>query len=401
MLEQYFRGICYEVGYERARDESLIAPYRLAFVSVPLSPPEREDYDSLTDSLRKLRSKLVDGFGVPAEPWGSYFSAVSNLAGGGCRPAQAYLGSHAQRRSLLAEAANKITLLGGLAGAVRQSGHAMIFTQTVDASEEAVAVLQREGCESFAIHCRLDDSEREETLRSFAEGELHAVAAPHLLDEGVDFPEADLGIVMAANRSRRQMIQRLGRVLRPGPDKLARFVIMFAGNTVEDSTIDESNDFYSICRPYAAACERFDLENQGEIERVLRFLGYHDDPTDKPHAHPHQVIDAPQHGRFQGSIGADTADQESSPGNPTAQEPVILPQLAAPPLTTTTLSGLLRTLDKQGIVYNDLRSKGGCLWVYGGPDLGQYLEAVAGEDAVFSYGYHSRYQRHGWWTRSV
>jgi hypothetical protein len=34
-----------------------------------------------------------------------------------------------------------------------------------------------------------------------------------VLDEGVDVPEADLGIMVSANRGRRQVVQRLGRVI--------------------------------------------------------------------------------------------------------------------------------------------------------------------------------------------
>ena len=56
-----------------------------------------------------------------------------------------------------------------------------------------------------------------------------------MLDEGIDVPDANLGIVMSASRTRRQMIQRMGRILRrKRPGIAARFVIMFAKDTLED-----------------------------------------------------------------------------------------------------------------------------------------------------------------------
>ncbi len=56
-----------------------------------------------------------------------------------------------------------------------------------------------------------------------------------VLDEGVDVPDANLGIVMSASRTRRQMIQRMGRILRRKQPRIAaRFVIMFAKDTLED-----------------------------------------------------------------------------------------------------------------------------------------------------------------------
>ena len=70
--------------------------------------------------------------------------------------------------------------------------------------------------------------EREERLDMLKSGEIIALSAPRILDEGIDVPDADLGVVMASNRSRRQMIQRLGRVLRRREGKTARFVVLYA-----------------------------------------------------------------------------------------------------------------------------------------------------------------------------
>jgi hypothetical protein len=64
-----------------------------------------------------------------------------------------------------------------------------------------------------------------------------------VLDEGVDVPDANLGIVMSASRTRRQMIQRMGRILRrKQPGVAARFVIMFAKDTLEDPTSRTERD---------------------------------------------------------------------------------------------------------------------------------------------------------------
>ena len=79
--------------------------------------------------------------------------------------------------------------------------------------------------------------QRREILDDLRVRTLDAVAAPRVLDEGIDVPDANLGIVMSASRTRRQMIQRMGRILRrKQPGVAARFVIMFAKDTVEDPT---------------------------------------------------------------------------------------------------------------------------------------------------------------------
>lgn len=104
-------------------------------------------------------------------------------------------------------------------------------------------------------------------------GEITALSAPRILDEGIDVPDADLGVVMASNRSRRQMIQRLGRVLRRRGGKIARFVVLYAEGSVEDPLASgHLPDFYDDCLPWAAEHARFNL-GAGELPSLLSFLG--------------------------------------------------------------------------------------------------------------------------------
>ena len=57
---------------------------------------------------------------------------------------------------------------------------------------------------------------------------------------------SELGVVLAAFRTRRQMIQRLGRVLRRKPDgRAARLVVAFAVDTREDPGQGAQEDFLS------------------------------------------------------------------------------------------------------------------------------------------------------------
>ncbi|MEQ9716168.1 MAG: helicase-related protein, partial [Candidatus Asgardarchaeum sp.] len=46
-------------------------------------------------------------------------------------------------------------------------------------------------------------------------GELTKLVTAEVLDEGVDVPDASVGIILSGTGSKRQYIQRLGRILRP------------------------------------------------------------------------------------------------------------------------------------------------------------------------------------------
>ena len=117
--------------------------------------------------------------------------------------------------------------------------------------------------------------QRREILDDLRVRRLDAVAAPRVLDEGIDVPDANLGIVMSASRTRRQMIQRMGRILRrKQPGVAARFVIMFAKDTLEDPTQRVERDgFLDEIERISDATGVFDgapLRGAGHVPRRAR-----------------------------------------------------------------------------------------------------------------------------------
>src|SRR4029077_17897160 len=104
---------------------------------------------------------------------------------------------------------------------------------------------------------------------------LDAVASPRLLDEGVDVPDANLGVVMSASRPRRQMIQRMGLILRrKRPGIAARFVIMFAKDTLEDpANRVERDGFLDEIERISEATGVFDSKNFDELAKFLAAPG--------------------------------------------------------------------------------------------------------------------------------
>ena len=62
-------------------------------------------------------------------------------------------------------------------------------------------------------------SDREQTLKDFASGQLQVLTSMKCLDEGVDVPRSELAIFCASTGNPRQFIQRRGRILRTHKDK--------------------------------------------------------------------------------------------------------------------------------------------------------------------------------------
>lgn len=118
---------------------------------------------------------------------------------------------------------------------VRRSQGTLVFTRRVATTESLASVLRENGIKASALHSQHTRTERTRRLADLRHGRLKALVAPTVLDEGVDVPDVTLAIVMGGSKSRRQMIQRMGRVLRLKKDGgKAAFVVVYARETMED-----------------------------------------------------------------------------------------------------------------------------------------------------------------------
>jgi RNA polymerase primary sigma factor len=237
-LDPYFGSTCFRLGYARAVADGVVAHFTVTLVGVQLSPGEQARYDELTELMGRLWARLVRKHGVPDQPFEAFMRALAVLAdgdGAGRGLARTYRQAMLERRRLLADTPAKDCVLRQLAPAVAAADRTIVFTQSILATERVCRTLASCGFRAAVMHSALAGQDRAETLRRFAAGQLDVLAAPRVLDEGVDVPAADLAVIIGASRSRRQMVQRMGRVLRRKPDgRHARFAVLFVEGTVED-----------------------------------------------------------------------------------------------------------------------------------------------------------------------
>jgi superfamily II DNA or RNA helicase len=79
--------------------------------------------------------------------------------------------------------------------------------------------------------------ERHDVLDGFKSGRYNVVVTSKVLDEGIDVPDAELGIIVSGTGSGREFIQRLGRLLRPKHDgRKAKLIEIVSKQTREINT---------------------------------------------------------------------------------------------------------------------------------------------------------------------
>jgi superfamily II DNA or RNA helicase len=116
-------------------------------------------------------------------------------------------------------------------GLLNKENRTIIFTRYNDMVYEI--------SKRFFIPCityKTDTEEREETFTRFKQGRYPALVSSQVLDEGVDVPEANVGIIVSGTGSNREYIQRLGRLLRPRENKKAILYELVTKGTKETRT---------------------------------------------------------------------------------------------------------------------------------------------------------------------
>jgi superfamily II DNA or RNA helicase len=91
--------------------------------------------------------------------------------------------------------------------------------------------------QEFVVPCithQTETDERTEILERFRTGQYSMLATSQVLDEGIDVPAANVGIILSGSSSKRQYAQRLGRILRPTDENQpARLYEIISEDTME------------------------------------------------------------------------------------------------------------------------------------------------------------------------
>lgn len=321
VLSPYFGGVIFRLWYDRALKDGVIAPFDIAYVGVRLTSGERARYDEYSTTMSEAARLLETYAGIPRRPFPAFIAAVGKLAASESASrestiARRYMRAMASRLTLLADAETKYEALAALKPSVDLSMGTLVFTQTQDSARRAQQLFSELGARASAIYSGMDRDERRQGMADFRSGASQVLAAPRLLDEGIDVPEADLGIVVAANRSQRQMVQRLGRVIRKKADgRAGRLVVLYSKDTVEDPNL-RGEEFLGSILPFARRDAYFELD--GDLARIEEFL-HQELPASGPGSEPGTRESAPQVGESEDGKATHDLPETQETENPAPQ----------------------------------------------------------------------------------
>lgn len=197
--------LIYEYTYREALRDGVIVPFKLRNIVFELEDERQTEYDKLTKAI----ARSIKRFGMEAEETVTLLlkrSRVLNLSLNRVRLALRLIANHRGRRVL-------------------------VFHEDIEACNLIHQVLSGSGLRAGVYHSRMRLKQRVEVLSAYRAGEVEVLVTCRALDEGFNVPETEIGIIAASTATRRQRIQRLGRVLRPasGKDGAEIFTLVATG----------------------------------------------------------------------------------------------------------------------------------------------------------------------------
>ena len=209
----------FDYGYDRASADGVISDFVLVNVAIPLLPAEQAKYDALSARV---------GAAMRAVKAGESDESRLRVA--------------LRRRAAVSNrAASRVPVAVWLAD--RHKGErTVIFHEEIAAAETIYRLLLDHGHNATIYHSKVPEHVRRDNLRLFRRGIFQVLVSCRALDEGVNVPETQVGVIASSSASSRQRIQRLGRVLRPASGKHQATVFTLYATEIEERRLKEESE---------------------------------------------------------------------------------------------------------------------------------------------------------------
>ena len=200
-LLEYFKYNVYEYGMREAIKDGIINKFNFYSIGVKITDPDiRAKYDEIDLTLKQY---LLNAGG---------FEKIMRLPKD--NPTKiAVLGLFTQRNDLVNNYVRKIDLVSDIVGK-NLDKKILLFSQYNKINRGIYWSLKEKVTRAEIIDTSIKQSMRDQFLKEFEDGEYNVLLSSRIFEEGYNLPQIDCAIFLSSNSTSRQMIQRLGRILR-------------------------------------------------------------------------------------------------------------------------------------------------------------------------------------------
>jgi superfamily II DNA or RNA helicase len=213
-----------EYEYRQAKIDGVITDFELRNYSVPMTDDEDEAMIAISRSIA-IEYRRLEALGLQESP------KLMNLLLARSRMSQRLV----YRVPLAAKICQQF-----------QGKKIIVFHESIDAADRITEMLDDLGFRVVAYHSKLTPLTRFTNLDFFRSGIKDVLVTCRALDEGLNVPNVEVGIIVASTKSTRQRIQRLGRVLRSTDEKENAVVVTLYSRTERHNLEQEARSFEGV-----------------------------------------------------------------------------------------------------------------------------------------------------------
>ena len=208
--------VIYSYDYAAALRDGVIVPFQLKNIVFELEEDRQAEYDKLSKAI----ARSISQNGSEAEET---------------------IALYLKRTRVLNLSLNRIRIALRLVAA-NGAKRTLVFHEDIEACDLIQTVLKENGVRCGVYHSKMKLRDRAAMLGQYRRGEIDVLVTCRALDEGFNVPETELGIIAASTATRRQRIQRLGRVVRPAKGKEGAVIYTLVASGPEIQRLKEEED---------------------------------------------------------------------------------------------------------------------------------------------------------------
>ena len=235
----------FKYGFAEALNDNIISSFSIFNLKLKFTNYEEEQYMDLSDQLTRTLEKLMHLcpflIGLSSQ---QFFATLEQLAkvsedSSIAGLARSVLILAINRKDIVYRAESRISCVQNILTRIPQASKVLIFNERIEVAEDIYERLQQIFPGQVGrYHSEMDEGSRKIILRKYQDSEIRILVSCRALDEGLNVPETDVGIIASSTSSSRQRIQRLGRILRrSGKDHTACLYYLYIGSSNEEQEL--------------------------------------------------------------------------------------------------------------------------------------------------------------------
>ena len=217
----------YSITLDECVSLGIVSPYTIYCKPVSLTATEKDEYKKVHNQFLYYKYKLGQ--------FDAFNEAKRILADKSAGPAEKqsavqFYRCIRQRKKIVDFASNKITefqklVLKNIDKKILSFSGANEFTDQMCAAVDPLSV---------TYHSKKTKKQRDKALEDFKTGKATVLCSTKALNQGLDIPDANMGVICGLTSKSLSMIQRVGRLIRFQEGKVGEIYIFYVENSQEE-----------------------------------------------------------------------------------------------------------------------------------------------------------------------